>query len=562
VTTDGDVFDPSGIINGGYNHSARSSPFIKYQKYMEVRKMHKIEEISDMKRQLLIEHNRLSSKLHESSYMRNSLQENEERLRRLIRKAREIQEGGLLEKANERMVTIEQSKQFLRNYLDGLRRVEGDIEMEKQRLEKDKDKIRGELDKIKERKEYVAQLEIKQKLLTEKVKGCQQSFIRIETDMEHDNSQIALKKQRVDELKQKLDEAESEVTALTKERSEKEQQIETMQGKVEHAQQSLKLLVSSDRETRDKREKLEKQITLLDAKLAKEKQGLTKHTASFAEAKLRLQDLIKSHPDAKGDLWTKAKERLGVSMKLETLETTDMLEEPMAETFSEETLSKLNLENEIKKLDNLKEIVELAEKSINVSAPQAKDQLMDRMMQLVAQKNELQSNRAQIDGNKKHLDSKSTETVLDCFQKVNANLGTFFRSFLPGADAKMEAVTGVDPVTQHTLLTGIEIKVSFNGVWKKSLSELSGGQRSLLALSFLLSMLKYRPSPFYILDEIDAAMDLSHTENIGSIISRHFPQSQFIVISLKDAMFNQANVVYRTSVVDGQSRVVRYASGN
>ena len=127
---------------------------------------------------------------------------------------------------------------------------------------------------------------------------------------------------------------------------------------------------------------------------------------------------------------------------------------------------------------------------------------------------------------------------------------------MPGADAKMDLLKSKDQGIDT--ISGIEIKVAFNNVWKASLSELSGGQRSLLALSFLMSMLKYKSSPFYILDEVDAAMDLSHTENIGSIISRHFPQSQFIVISLKEAMFSQANLVYRTSVVDGQSRIDRY----
>jgi structural maintenance of chromosome 2 len=58
---------------------------------------------------------------------------------------------------------------------------------------------------------------------------------------------------------------------------------------------------------------------------------------------------------------------------------------------------------------------------------------------------------------------------------------------------------------------GIRIKVAFNNMWKESLTELSGGQRSLLALSLVLALLKYRPAPIYILDEIDAALDLSHT---------------------------------------------------
>ena len=73
---------------------------------------------------------------------------------------------------------------------------------------------------------------------------------------------------------------------------------------------------------------------------------------------------------------------------------------------------------------------------------------------------------------------------------------------------------------------GLEVKVAFGGVWKDSLSELSGGQKSLLALSLILAMLLFKPAPIYILDEVDAALDLSHTQNIGRMIKTHFPQSQ------------------------------------
>ena len=53
----------------------------------------------------------------------------------------------------------------------------------------------------------------------------------------------------------------------------------------------------------------------------------------------------------------------------------------------------------------------------------------------------------------------------------------------------------------HDCKSGLEIKVAFGGVWKQSLSELSGGQRSLLALSLILAMLLFKPAPIYILDE-------------------------------------------------------------
>jgi len=56
---------------------------------------------------------------------------------------------------------------------------------------------------------------------------------------------------------------------------------------------------------------------------------------------------------------------------------------------------------------------------------------------------------------------------------------------------------------------------------------------------------------------VDAALDLSHTQNIGRMIKSHFPQSQFIIVSLKEGMFNNANVIYRTRLVDGVSQVIR-----
>jgi structural maintenance of chromosome 2 len=72
-------------------------------------------------------------------------------------------------------------------------------------------------------------------------------------------------------------------------------------------------------------------------------------------------------------------------------------------------------------------------------------------------------------------------------------------------------------------------------------------------------MLLFKPAPLYILDEVDAALDLSHTQNIGQMLKTHFKHSQFIVVSLKDGMFNNANVLFKTKFVDGVSTVTRYA---
>lgn len=137
------------------------------------------------------------------------------------------------------------------------------------------------------------------------------------------------------------------------------------------------------------------------------------------------------------------------------------------------------------------------------------------------------------------------------FYQVNKDFGSIFSTLLPGAEAKLQ------PPENETITDGLEVKVGFSGVWKESLGELSGGQRSLVALSLVLAMLLYKPAPLYILDEVDAALDLSHTENIGTMLKRHFKHSQFIVVSLKNGMFNNANVLFTTRFIDGMSTISR-----
>lgn len=92
-----------------------------------------------------------------------------------------------------------------------------------------------------------------------------------------------------------------------------------------------------------------------------------------------------------------------------------------------------------------------------------------------------------------------------------------------------------------------QVKVGFNGVWKESLGELSGGQRSLVALSLILAMLLFKPAPIYILDEVDAALDLSHTQNIGQMLKAHFKHSQVSFIFLLYSLCGQF-CVYRPTL--------------
>lgn len=154
------------------------------------------------------------------------------------------------------------------------------------------------------------------------------------------------------------------------------------------------------------------------------------------------------------------------------------------------------------------------------------------------------------------LDDQKKIKVKAAFESVSEYFGDIFGSLLPGAMAKLV------PAQPTNFMAGLIVRVGFNGMWKESLNELSGGQRSLVALSLILAMLKYKPAPLYILDEVDAALDMSHTQNIGKMLKMHFTNSQFIIVSLKDGMFNNANVLFKTKFENGVSGVVRTVAAN
>lgn len=148
------------------------------------------------------------------------------------------------------------------------------------------------------------------------------------------------------------------------------------------------------------------------------------------------------------------------------------------------------------------------------------------------------------------LDDYKKKALHETWEKVNGDFGQIFSTLLPGG-----SFAKLDPPEGKTISDGLEVKVCLGKVWKQSLTELSGGQRSLVALSLIMALLQFKPAPMYILDEVDAALDLSHTQNIGRLIKTRFKGSQFIVVSLKDGMFQNANRIFKTRFSEGTSMV-------
>jgi chromosome segregation protein len=115
----------------------------------------------------------------------------------------------------------------------------------------------------------------------------------------------------------------------------------------------------------------------------------------------------------------------------------------------------------------------------------------------------------------------------------------------------------VDDEPEDEPLLGVEIELTPAGKSTKRLSLLSGGEKSLTALAFLFAVFLARPCPFYILDEVEAALDDLNIDRFLSLLRRYATRAQFIVVTHQKRTMEAADVLYGVSMGDdGISKVV------
>jgi structural maintenance of chromosome 4 len=124
----------------------------------------------------------------------------------------------------------------------------------------------------------------------------------------------------------------------------------------------------------------------------------------------------------------------------------------------------------------------------------------------------------------------------DGFKAIADKLKETYQVLTLGGDAELEYVDRMDPFGQ-----GIHFSVRPPGKSWKHISNLSGGEKTLSSLSLVFSLHQFKPTPFYIMDEIDAALDFRNVSIIGNYLRTRTTNAQFIVVSLRNNMFELAN---------------------
>jgi chromosome segregation protein len=192
--------------------------------------------------------------------------------------------------------------------------------------------------------------------------------------------------------------------------------------------------------------------------------------------------------------------------------------------------------------------------AVNLLAPQEYAQVRDRCDSLTGQLRDLESASAQLLELRQRLEHEIDERFRTVFHSVAINFQEFFQELFEGGKAtlRLEAQPGGSPLDE-----GVEILAQTPGKRLQPLTLLSGGERALTALAFLFALQAVNPSPFYVLDEVDAALDDANVVRFNRVLRRLSADQQFLIVTHNHSTMAQAEVLYGVTLGDhGVSRIV------
>jgi len=190
--------------------------------------------------------------------------------------------------------------------------------------------------------------------------------------------------------------------------------------------------------------------------------------------------------------------------------------------------------------------------SVNLVAIEEYEELKERFEFLTKQQSDLLEAKSQLMNTIKKINRSTRQMFLDTFTKVSEEFRVYFRALFGGGEAELILL---DP--ENVLESGIEIVAKPPGKKLQNISLLSGGEKTLTAIALIFAVFKVNPSPFCVLDEIDAALDESNIDRFSNLLKEFAKTAQFIVITHNKKTIAHSDVLYGITMPEtGISKIV------
>ena len=527
VTLDGDIIFPGGALSGGKEKKQTGVLSRRKEATLLREEMQKetaaVSELQKEMEKLITAADKI---MVEDKELQIRLQELDLTLKLTIQEEKYTEEQ--LDAVKEKEEILQQELQKIEMKLQQIAAAEKELEHKLTALQLDEGNKRKELS-------HLAGLqwaqELKKRDLQERHTECRVQMASYRQQLEHLEQELLRNAKQDSELQRRLQQWEEEVEKTTERRRQEEV-----------------LLAEAREQERD----LQQQYHELATWLQEEEKSLKLQTTQFREETQNLRQLEKAVNSLERKLNRLELQRQRLEAEMQAIidrlrDSWDLEFEAAASRARPVTEKKIARE----KIQELKAHIQ-ALGTVNLGAIDEHQRVVERLNFLNGQKADLEMGKTDLLRIITEIDKRMGEKFASSFAKISKSFQQVFSELFGGGRAQLRLT---DP--QAPLESGVEIEAQPPGKKLQNLSLLSGGEKALTAIALLFAFLKVRPTPFCILDEIEAALDEANLARFCHYLRSFSQETQFIIISHRKKTMEQADILYGVTMEEaGISKLI------
>lgn len=515
VTLGGDLAELSGAMHGGYRIKRKRG-------FREDKALKELEEAEKRVNDLSGRIKSLNKEREENEGLLESLKKERSRLEGEIIKT----EHSLHLEAQDLDASKQQKKELgmqLKKLEESIKEIETGVEewtKELTEIKSKKQKLREKISELSDPK-LLAELnafEQKRQELTEQL-------MQLNTETRNIDLQISnvllQEKQRIKQILKQIDKDEQ---SFKEEREALKKELETQEGLIETAEQKATKFYSHYRSLFGKRDRINDELQKIQVDAATKEEQIRN-----IDYKLNNLSLKRAETNS---------EFAGLKKEFEHYTDVELLEKTSIEQIRTDIAS---FDDAIAKMGG-----------VNLKALEVYDKVEEQYNRLLLKKEKLVKEKEDVITMMKEVELKKKDLFMNTFNVITDNFMEAFNSLSPKGKARL-----VLENPQNPFEAGVRISVKITGNKFMDIRSLSGGEKALTALAFIFSIQEYEPAHFYILDEVDAALDKRNSEKLADLIAKYSEKAQYVMISHNDVLISEGANLYGVSMDEhGMSNVV------
>ncbi len=527
VTLDGQVMNPGGSMTGG--SSAKSSGVLSRTnelKRLEQEQKTLSEQLSALRRQMAEADSQLSETEYELKTVSGQLREAEDEV---LRRSEEKKQVELL------LETVAQAEESCRQELERFSQRSGSDEGKLTLLQ-------GQLAQAERSLQALAAQKAQQQADFDALSAAQQKLQDELAGHRVDEAALAAEKQTA---QQSIAQMQALCEAMQGDKTQKQALIASFHEKIQQAQQQI----AAQHET----------LTALDEAARQDEQTLRREVEARTALEAKRNQTEKQAQEKNKDILLLERE----SARLEQKKATSELEQKQLidKLWESYELTPSSAKEAVVEVESMaaanRRIGEVKRKmsglgTPNLGAIEEYARVSERYEYLTGQRDDVLHAKGELEAIVDDITREMTEIFVREFARINEYFGATFTEMFGGGKASLELEDANEPLS-----CGIEIKVQPPGKQVKTITLLSGGEKAFVAIALYFAILKVRPTPFCMLDEIDAALDDRNVERFATYLHKFSGKTQFIVITHRRGTMEAADVLYGVTMQEqGISKIL------